>query len=180
MKAVLTPLAARLLVAVSVLAVAACDQPKPRPAEPQAQAPIAAAPAAAPPAGASVGLTKRAEMAGFSLDVINDAKDPVNTPASISAAGPVSFSGFGFDPVAKTPGAAVDIVIDGVAYPTTYNHQRSDVAAYFKTPALENSGFAVTLPAGVIKAGPHQAIVRVVSADKTGYFDGVTIGFVAK
>ena len=76
--------------------------------------------------------------------------------------------------------AAVDLVVDGVAYPTTYNHQRSDVAAYFKTPALENTGFTVTLPAGAIKAGPHQAIVRVVSADKAGYFDSVAIGFVAK
>ncbi len=180
MKAVLTPFAARLLVAASVLAVAACDQPKPRPVEPKAEAPIAAAPAPAAPAGASVGLAKRAEMAGFSLDVINDAKDPVNTPATISAGGPVTFSGFGFDPVAKTPGAAVDIVIDGVAYPTTYGHQRGDVAAYFKAPALENTGFTVTLPAGAIKAGPHQAVVRVVSADKTGYFDSVTIGFVAQ
>ena len=181
MKAVLTPLAAPLLGLGALLALAACDQPKPRPVEPKAEAPVASAPAPAPPTGgASVGLAKRAEMAGFSLDVINDAKDPVNTPASISAAGPVTFSGFGFDPVAKTPGAAVDIVIDGAAYPTTYNLQRSDVAAYFKTPALENSGFTVTLPAGAIKAGPHQAVVRVVSADKTGYFDSVTIGFVAK
>jgi membrane-bound lytic murein transglycosylase B len=179
LKAVLTPLAAPLLAFGALLALAACDQPKPRPVEAQAEAP-AATPASAAPAAASAGLAKRAEMAGFSLDVINDAKDPVNTPATISAVGPVTFSGFGFDPVAKMPGAAVDLVIDGVAYPTTYNHQRSDVATYFKTPALENSGFTVTLPAGAIKAGPHQAIVRVVSADKTGYFDSVTIGFVAQ
>lgn len=179
MKAALTPLAAPLLVFGALIALSACDQPKPRPAEPQAAATVAA-PAPAARAGASAGLPKRAEMAGFSLDLINDAKDPVNTPATISAAGPVTFSGFGFDPVTKTPGAAVDIVIDGVAYPTSYNHQRSDVATYFKTPALEHSGFTVTLPAGAIKAGPHQAVVRVVSADKTGYFDSVTIGFVAQ
>jgi hypothetical protein len=181
LKSVLTPLAAPLLVFGVAFSLAACDQPKPRPAEPQAEAPVATpAPAPAAPAGASVGLAKRAEMAGFSLDTINDAKDPVNTPATVSAAGPVSVSGFGFDPVAKAPGAAVDLVIDGVAYPTSYGHQRSDVATYFKTPALESSGFTVTLPAGAIKAGPHQAIVRVVSADKAGYFDSVTIGFVAK
>lgn len=176
----MTPLSARFLVTGALLCLAACDQPKPRPAQPPAAAPVAAAPAPAAPAAASTGLAKRAEMAGFSLDTINDAKDPVNTPAKISAAGPVSFSGFGFDPVAKTPGAAVDLVIDGVAYPTTYGHQRGDVAAYFKTPALDKTGFTVTLPAGAITAGPHQAIVRVVSADKAGYFDSVTIGFVAQ
>ena len=174
MKSVITPLAV-----LACLSLAACDQPKPRPAEPAAPPPAASA-APAVPAAASANLPKRAEMAGFSLDVINDAKDPVNTPARISAAGPVTLTGFGFDPVAKTPGAAVDIVIDGVAYPTSYGHQRKDVADYFKTPALENSGFTVTLPAGVIKPGPHQAVVRVVSADKTGVFDSVTIGFVAQ
>lgn len=175
MKSVLTP-----LTALAFVALAACDQPKSRPADPAASAPASAAPPAAPPAGASAGLPKRAEMAGFSLDVINDAKDPVNAPASVSAAGPMTFSGFGFDPVAKLPGAAVDIVIDGVAYPTSYGHQRKDVGDYFKAPALENTGFTVTLPAGAVKAGSHQAIVRVVSADKTGYFDSVVIGFVAR
>lgn len=173
MKTALTP-----LVALSVLALAGCDQPKPRPAD----AAGGPAPAAAPaqPAAASAGLAKREEMAGFSLDVINDAADPVNKPATISAAGPVTFSGFGFDPVAKAPAAAVDIVVDGVAYPTQYGHQRADVGAYFKTPALENTGFTVTLPPGVVKPGQHQAIVRVVAADKSGYFDSVAIGFVAQ
>lgn len=179
MKSVLTPLAAPSLLLGALLALAACDQPKPRPAEPQASTSVTA-PAPAAPAAASAGLVKRAEMAGFSLDVINDQKDPVNKPATISAAGPVTFSGFGFDPVAKAPAAAVDIVVDGVAYPTSYGHQRKDVADYFKTPALENSGFTVELPAGAIKPGQHQAIVRVVAADKSGYFDSVAIGFVAQ
>lgn len=162
------------------LAVAACDQPKPRPG-PEAAAPVTPAPAAPQiTPGASAGLTKKAEMAGFSLDLINEAKDPLNAPATISAAGPVTFSGFGFDPVAKQPGAAVDIVVDNVAYPAAYGHQRKDVGDYFKTPALEKTGFTVTLPAGVIKPGRHQAVVRVVSADRTGYYDGVAIGFVAQ
>lgn len=173
MKSVLTPLAV-----VSLLALAACDQPKTRNADDAA--PAAASGAAAKPAAASAGLAKREEMAGFSLDTINDAADPVNKPATVNAAGPLTFSGFGFDPVAKVPAAAVDIVIDGVAYPTTYGHQRADVATYFKSPSLENVGFTVTLPAGTVKPGQHQAVVRVVAADKSGYFDSVAIGFVAQ
>ena len=169
-----------LLATLTVLALAGCDQPKPRPADPQAAGPTAAPAPAPAPAGASAGLPKRTEMAAFSLDVINEAKDPLNAPATVSAAGPMTFSGFGFDPVAKAPAAAVDIVIDGVAYPTAYGHQRKDVGDYFKTPALENTGFTVTLPPGAVKAGSHQAIVRVVSADRTGYFDSVVIGFVAQ
>lgn len=174
MKSRLPPLAALALVSL-----AACDQPKPRPAEPQAAAAPAPAPAPAVPP-ASAGLAKRAEMAGFSLDVINDAQDPLNKPATISAGGPVTLAGFGFDPVAKAPAGGVDIVIDGVAYATAYGHQRKDVGDYFKAPSLEYTGFTVTLPAGVIKPGQHQAIVRVVAADKAGYFDSVPIGFVAQ
>ena len=174
MKSALAPLCA-----LSIVALAACDQPKPRPTE-AAAPPAVATSEPAKPAAASTGLTKREEMAGFSLDTINEAADPVNKPATVSAAGSLTFSGFGFDPVAKAPASAVDIVIDGVAYPTAYGHQRADVGTYFKNPSLENTGFTVTLPAGAVKPGQHQAIVRVVAGDKSGYFDSVVIGFVAQ
>ena len=169
---------------LALAALAACDNAKPRPVDPPDPAATALVPAATPAptaaAGASAGLAKRPEMAGFYLDAINEAQDPVNRPATISAAGPVTFSGFGFDPVAKAPGAAVDVVVDGVAYSTAYGHARTDVASYFKAPALVNTGYTVTLPAGAVRPGRRQVIVRVVSADKTGYFDSVVIGFVAK
>lgn len=170
------------IAAVALLVLAACDKPKPR----QAAAPLVVAPAAAPAAStaastapaASTGLARREEMAGFSLDAINEAQDPVNTPATIRSGVPLTVSGFGFDPVAKAPAKAVDVVVDGVAYPTEYGHQRADVATYFKVDALGASGFRATLPA--VKPGPHTALVRVVSADGQSYFDGVAISFYAK
>lgn len=177
MKSLLPPLAALALVSLC-----ACDTAKPRPADPP-EGPPGAAPApvaAVGAAGSAAGLARRPEMAGFSLDAINEAQDPVNRPATISAAGPVTFSGFGFDPVAKAPGAAVEIVIDGVAHPTTYGHARPDVAQYYKAPALVNTGFTATLPTGSVKPGRRQAVVRVVSADRTSYFDSIAIAFVAQ
>lgn len=179
MKSRLPPLVAPFLVFGALVSLAACDQPKPRPAEPTQTAP-AAAPIAAASKPVSAGLAKRDGMAGFSLDGINEAQDPLNKPATVAVGGPVTFTGFGFDPVAKAPAAAVDIVIDGVAYPAVYGHRRADVATYFKVPALENTGFSVTLPAGVLKPGRHEAIVRVVSADKAGYFDSAVIAFDGK
>lgn len=177
MKAVLTPLAA----ALALLALSACDKPKPRSQPPPPAAALPVVPEGpAPVPAASAGLAARPEMAIFSLDVINQAQDPLNVPATISAAGPVTFSGFGFDPVAKAPAAALDIVVDGVAYGATYGQPRSDVALYYKAPALEKSGFTVTLPAGAIKAGQHQVVVRVVAADKASYFDSRAIAFVAQ
>jgi hypothetical protein len=173
LKTVMTPLAA-----LALISLAACDNPKPRQPDAQTAVPAEAAAPTAPPG--SAGLTKRPEPAVFSLDLINEAKDPLNTPATIPAGGPVTMSGFGFDPVAKAPAAAVDVVIDGVAYPTSYGHRRQDVADYFKTPSLENTGFTVTLPSGAIKPGQRQAIVRVVAADGAGYFDSAPIVFVAQ
>lgn len=163
-----------LLAALALVSLSACDQPKPRPGAGASATPISAQ---AKPA--SQGLAKRSEVAGFYLDSINEAIDPMNKPAKV-VAGPVTLRGFGFDPVAKAPGAAVDIVIDGKAYPTVYGLERPDVAEYFKAPALLETGFTVTLPAGVVKRGRRQAIVRVVSVDKAGYFDSVVIGFDAR
>jgi len=171
--------AALPLAALLLLVAAACDKPKPRPvAAAAAVAAMAGAPTLTPPA--SVGLARRPEMATFSLDMINAATDPLNNPATIKAGGPTTFSGFGFDPVAKTAGKAIDIVIDGVAYGTAYGADRQDVAGYYKTEAVLPSGFRITLPAGTVKPGPHQVIVRVVSADGASFFDSATLSFKAE
>ena len=172
--------AALPLAVILLLAVAACDKAKPRPAAAADAAATAMAgePTLAPPA--SVGLAKRPEMAAFSLDLINDAADPLNKPARIKSGVPTTFSGFGFDPIAKTPGKAIDIVIDGVPYGTTYGSARPDVAAYNKAPAVQPSGFRITLPAGTVTPGPHQVVVRVVTADGKSYFDSLILSFHAE
>lgn len=172
MKAAL-PIAAALL-----LATAACDKAKPRPAAGPAPAASAEAPTLAPPA--SVGLARRPEMAVFSLDMINQAPDPLNNPAKIKSGVPTTFSGFGFDPVARTAGKAIDIVVDGVPYGTTYGSERQDVAGYYKTEAVRPSGFRVTLPAGTVSRGQHEVVVRVVAADGKSYFDSAVLSFRAQ
>ncbi|MBU2308732.1 MAG: hypothetical protein KKG89_17900 [Alphaproteobacteria bacterium] len=168
------PLAALLL-----LAVGACDKPKPRPAAAAASvAAEAGAPILSPPA--SIGLVRRPEMAVFSLDMINAAADPLNNPATIKAGGPTTFSGFGFDPVAKTAPKAIDIVIDDVPYGTSCCHERQDVSGFYETDAVLMSGFRVSLPAGVVKKGAHKVVVRVVSADGRSSFDSAILGFKAE
>jgi hypothetical protein len=169
-----------LILAAFLAALAACDRAKPRPPPPPGGPPGARQDIPTPPAAGSVGLKRQPGMAGFSLDLINQAADPLNRPATVAADGPVTMSGFGYDPVAKAPGKAVDLVLDGVAYPTTYGSSRADVAAYTREPALAKTGFQVTIPAGVVKPGAHTAIVRVVSADGAGFTDGATIAFAAK
>lgn len=168
-----------LLPALALAAgLVACDKPKPRDPPPPLEAAYAPAPKTAP--GASQGLAKRPEMAGFSLDAINGAPDPVNRPATIQSGATLVLTGFAFDPVTKAPAKAVDIVLDGTAHATTYGHARQDVADYTKVPALSATGFTVSLPAALNTPGPHKVLVRAVAADGGSYFDGVEISFYAK
>lgn len=167
--------------ALTMLALAACDKPKPRhpPSDPMAAAPapVAAVRAQTLPA-LSQRLPKRPELAGFSLDSIGEASDPLNKqPAVISAAEPALLQGFGFDPVAKLPAKGVDVVIDGVAYGTAYGAPRADVATYFKNNAMTAVGFKTILPAGLIAVGDHQVVVRVIAANGKTYFEGPAIAF---
>lgn len=167
---------------MAALALGACEQGKPRhpPPDPMAIA-APAAPAAAPTEGLSAGLAKRPEPAGFFLDHVGQAADPRGrTPAVTAAGAPLLLDGFGFDPVAKTPGKGVDVVVDGKAYGAAYGAPRQDVATYFKAPALVKVGFSVTLPPGTLAPGAHNVAVRVVAADGTGFFESPPIPFTVK
>ena len=168
------------LVALTALTLAACDNPKPRvvPPDPMAAGPGMVEAVPPPTDGLSAGLSKRSEMAGFTLDRIGAAVDPLNRrPAVTPAATATVLDGFGFDPVARAPGKGVDVVVDGKAYGTTYGGERPDVASYFKTPGLAPVGFATTLPAGALAAGPHSVVVRVVAADGKSFFESPVIPF---
>jgi hypothetical protein len=172
-----------LAATLALLMAAACDKPKPRhpPPDPMAVAPPPAPGVAPPRQGLSAGLARRTELAGFSIDSIGPAQDPLNhQPALVPAGQPLAIMGFGFDPVVKAPAQGVDLVIDGKTYGTDYGAPRPDVAAYFKTPILTPTGYKVTIPAGTLAPGPHRAMVRVVSSDGASYFDGLKIAFVVK
>ncbi|MFL5297402.1 MAG: hypothetical protein ACJ798_13555 [Phenylobacterium sp.] len=176
----LIPALPALALAAASLALAGCDNAKPRhlPPDPFAAGPPPVGPVAAPTEGLSAGLAKRSEPAGAFLDHIGQASDPFNRPPAVTAAGqPVVLDGFGFDPVAKTPAKGVDVVIDGKAYGTAYGAARPDVAQYFKAPALVAVGFRTTLPAGALAPGPHRALIRVVATDGRGYFESPSVGF---
>jgi hypothetical protein len=171
--------AAFAVLSLAAGALGGCDNPKPRqvPPDPMAAPPP---PVVVPPPkdGMSAGLPKLPQMAPFTPDRIGAAQDPLNRqPAATSAAEPILIDGFAFDPAARLPGKGVDVVIDGKAYGTVYGAPRQDVAAYFKAPALEASGFAMTLPAATLAKGPHALVLRVIATDGTGYFESPRIAF---
>jgi hypothetical protein len=175
--------------AACALSLAACEQGKPRhvPPDPMAKAPppVIPIPGAAQPVplfqSLSAGLSKLPQAALFSIDSIGPAIDPLNQqPAVVPTGEPIVVRGFGLDPVTKTPGKGLDVVVDGKAYGTDYGAGRDDVAAYFKAAGLTKVGFKTTLPPGEVAVGRHQVLVRVVAADGKGYYDGPPIAFEVK
>jgi hypothetical protein len=164
---------ALLTVLAAGLALAACEQGKPRhpPADPMAAGPPPVENAPLPPV-LSDGLSKRPEIAGFFLDHAGAAYDPFNRgPAMTPRDRPVVFDGFGFDPVFKAPAKGVDVMVDGKAYGTVYGSSRQDVASYFSVPGLVKVGFRTVLPTGTLSAGLHTVVLRVIAADGSGYYD---------
>jgi hypothetical protein len=178
------PAALALLVLLS-----ACDKPKDRsgvadaggPLRSQAGAPAAPdGPSAAAPPALSAGLKPRPEFPGFYLDRINEARDPLNIPATLPADTPLEMTGFGFDGVAMAPAKGVDLDIDGRLFGTTYGAPRPDVATNKKVPALAATGYRAVTPAGALKPGLHHVVVRVVTADGTAYYQSPVITFTVR
>lgn len=70
----------------------------------------------------------------------------------------------------RSPAGGVVAVIDGAArIAATYGLSRPDVAKLFGSPALRQSGFAVTLPATSFTPGNHVVRFDVLSRDGTAY-----------
>lgn len=178
-------------VVVLGLALVACDNAKPRQAQ-QATGPLSAASAPAPAAAPapmptpgpapidplSDGLAKKAGMAGFYVDYINTAQDPLNKqPAIVASGAPLTIAGFGFDAQTKTPAKGVDLVVDGKAFGAPYGSSRPDVANFYKTAKLANVGYKVSLPADAVAKGEHTLVMRVVTPDGTAYQESAPIKF---
>ncbi|HEY8615084.1 hypothetical protein [Phenylobacterium sp.] len=178
-----------LFAAACLLALSACDRPKPRPtvppppqaAPPPGQAPGGSAAAAPEATPLSAGLKRLGPATGFYLDQVGEAVDPVNKPPAVtSSAAPLTIIGFAFDQARRAPAGGVDVVLDGTPRPATYGQPRPDVAAYFKAPALTNVGFNVSLPPGALPAGPHRIALRVIAADGAGYYETPEIAFTVR
>jgi phosphoglycerol transferase len=78
--------------------------------------------------------------------------------------------GWAIDQSAKSAAADVDIIIDGIPFPSLYGTDRSDVAESFKSPAYRGSGFTADIPARKLGIGRHVLVLRVMAANRTCYF----------
>jgi hypothetical protein len=103
------------------------------------------------------------------LDPIH--KHPLELPAGVS----FSVVGWSIDRVAAAQSGGVEIVVDEQPYKAVYGLPRRDVAEVFRAPNYVNTGFFFTMPAALFGRGTHSLAIRVISADKASFRQGVTL-----
>ena len=165
-------------VALGLALLCACGE-KPKSSEAVAEAPAGGAPAAMPPInGASVNLRKLNGAPQFNVERLGKIVSPLAIKGvSVPSQEPLEILGWAVSPATRSPGSAVDVVIDGCAYATNHSIARADVVAALKDPAYLNSGFAISFAAGEFPTGIHHLTVRVVSPDGKSYLESPVYDF---
>lgn len=82
----------------------------------------------------------------------------------------LSISGWAVDHPARKAAGLVYIRIGDKLFRTDYGQPRPDVADAYKTPAYENSGWSVEIPAGMIGKGQYDITLVILNYGKTGYY----------
>jgi len=134
-----------------------------------------------PPAlvpGTSQNLTKNAKPAMVRVDRFGSVNNPAPQKSfQIAGDGAVLIMGWAVDETAKKLAGGIDVVIDQAVYSAKTGISRTDVADYYKRPDYTLSGYELTLPPGQLTKGEHTASIRVISNDKTSYFQGDVLKF---
>jgi hypothetical protein len=84
----------------------------------------------------------------------------------------ITVRGWAVDQRAKTEAGGVIINVDGSTdVLANYGQPRPDVANNLKNPDYMNSGFTASIDTATLSKGHHTLTMRVVTADKKGYFE---------
>jgi hypothetical protein len=134
-------------------------------------APKQAAPEKPPVAGVTRNLPHRSAGMNYHIDNIGGALNPLDAQTIQVPAAALTVSGWAIDEPFKAVASNVDVAIDGVAYGARYGISRKDVAAFFKNPLFENSGFQFTIPASLLTPGSHAVKLRIAANDGKSYIE---------
>ncbi len=155
---------------VVVVLVAGCGDQKQSGVTPQSGAPTVAAPTTVQEKFESV-TTKLNPPAFGGVDGINDVTSPkVGSTVTIKG-DKITIAGNYVDAVKGEAAAGVVALIDGKPYVATYGGERPDIAKALNNPKYLKSQFYVEVPAATVGAGLHDLKIRVIAADKSGYYE---------
>ncbi len=107
----------------------------------------------------------------YHVDMVGPVVNPLTKPSIEVPSKELLVYGWAIDDPRKAAAGGVDIVIDHIPYAAHYRISRKDVAAYYKEPSYETSGFDFTIPAVQMTQGVHVFAVRVVANDGKSYWE---------
>lgn len=155
---------------VAVVLVAGCGDQKQSGVTTQSGAPTVAAPTTVQEKFESV--TVRLDSPAFgSIDGINDASSPKAGSTVTIKGDKITIAGNYVDAVKGEAAAGVVALIDGKPYVAIYGGERPDIAKALKNPNYLKSQFYVEVPTATVGAGLHDLKMRVIAADKSGYYE---------
>ena len=108
----------------------------------------------------------------FSVDVINNQVSPQNVVIEVKHGDAVYIAGWAVDEQAQREAGGVFVDVDKqLVIPALYGLDRPDVAAHFRNERYRSSGFSVFFAASALEKGRHTLSLKVIAADKRGYYD---------
>jgi len=121
--------------------------------------------------GATRNLARGSAPMTYHVDMVGPVVNPLTKPSIEVPSKELLVYGWAIDDPRKAAAGGVDIVIDHIPYAAHYRISRKDVAAYYKEPSYETSGFDFTIPAVQMSQGVHVFAVRVVANDGKSYWE---------
>jgi hypothetical protein len=108
----------------------------------------------------------------FSVDVINDQSLPQNVVIEAKHGDGVYIAGWAVDDQAQSEAGGVFVEVDKqLIISALYGLERPDVAAHFRNERYRSSGFSVFFAAAALEKGHHTLSLKVIAADRRGYYD---------
>jgi hypothetical protein len=109
----------------------------------------------------------------YSVDIVNGKPLPKDRSVSVAANdGEVTMAGWAVDHQAEAGAGGVYVGIDGrKEVRAVYGLQRKDVASFYSNPRYAASGFVVSIPTSLMGKGRHTLTLKVIRADRQGYYE---------
>jgi hypothetical protein len=155
---------------VTVVLLAGCGDQKQNGAAPQSGKPTAAAPAPVQEKFENVTVKLNSPAFG-SVDGINDVTSPKAGSTVTIKGDKITIAGNFVDAVKGEAAAGVVAMIGGKPYVAIYGGERPDIAKALNNPKYLKSQFYVEVPTATVGAGLHDLKMRVIAADRSGYYE---------
>jgi hypothetical protein len=105
------------------------------------------------------------------VDGINDVISPGAGSTVTIKGDKITIAGNYVDAVKGEAAAGVVALIDGKPFVAVYGGERPDIAKTLNNPKYLKSQFYVEVPIAAVGAGLHDLKMRVIAADKSGYYE---------